>query len=60
MGDFKIDPLGKNSISKNSENLIFSADMKLIGPTCPTPEAATTSTCIDHVLTIPHLIHSNV
>ena len=60
MGDFKIDTLCKNSISKTFENLILSAVMKLIGPNCPTQETATTSTCIDHVITTPLLIHSNV
>ena len=60
MGDFNSDTLCKNSISKSFENLILSAAIKLIGTNCPTRQAAKTSTCIDHVITTPRLIHSNV
>ena len=34
--------------------------MKLIGPNCPTRETATTSTCIDRIISTPRLIHLNV
>ena len=50
----------KTQFSKNFENLILSADKKLIGPNCPTRETATASTCLDHVNTTPRLIQSNV
>ena len=59
MGDFNFDTLCKNSISKNYENVILTADMKLISLDCPTRETSTTSTCIDYVITTPRLIHSN-
>ena len=60
MGDFIIDTFCKNTISKIFENLIPSADMKLVGPSCPTRETATTGTCDDHVITSLRSIHPNV
>ena len=59
-GLFFSSPKYLDSISKKFEDLILSADKKLIVLNWPTPETVTTSTCIDHVITTPRLIRSKI